>query len=120
MKPNSITIDDVLYVRAEDARDISDISIIRCRNAGVHMGTVTKVGETTVIVEGSRRLWRWWSDFTLSELATYGPHQDHLGDNRYGCVLPTLTLMTSDVCEIIPCTKEAAEKLYAIPDYKAS
>lgn len=79
--------------------------IVRCRNAGVHAGEVVSRKNGTLTMRNSRRLWRWWSAATLSELSQAGPIR--LSENRYGCVLPTLILTESDVCEVIECTNAA-------------
>jgi hypothetical protein len=97
--------------------------IIRCRDAGVHFGQISpqaikEASRTGLLaVRDSRRLWYWISKATLSELATFGPLQP--GKNRYGCVLPKLTLRLSDVCEIIPCTAGAATAIHAVGVWEA-
>lgn len=91
--------------------------IVRCRNAGVHAGYVVSRNAETVVLRDSRRLWRWWSAATLSELSQEGPVKPE--ENRYGCVLPLIELTASDVCEIIPCTAAAAAAIGAIPEWRA-
>jgi hypothetical protein len=70
-----------------------------------------------VRVEDSRRLWRWVSKATLSEMSQEGPITSP--DNKYGCVLPVLDLTESDVCEVIPCTLIAKEKIQSVPVWVA-
>ena len=93
-------------------------AIIRCHNAGVHAGEVGKRENGTLTIHNSRRLWRWWSKATLSELSQEGPIK--VSENKYGCVLPTLILNESDVCEIIPCTTEAKAAILAVPVWQAA
>ena len=75
-KPKTMMIDDVKYIREDAVNEVpqpeGDYVIVRCRNAGVHAGYLKMRGEGIVRLENSRRLWRWWSKFTLSGLATCG------------------------------------------------
>lgn len=91
--------------------------IVRCRNAGVHAGYLVSRNAEIVVLRDSRRLWRWWSAATLSELSQEGPVKPE--ENRYGCVLPRLELTSSDVCEIIPCTALAAAAIGAVRVWRA-
>ena len=120
-KPDTITINDVRYVREDSviAPILSDDNyvIVRCRNAGVHAGTLVSRKDGIVRLENSRRLWRWWSKFTLSGLATEGPLSSKMKQQKYACVLPLLDLTESDVCEVIPCTAEARDAIRAVPEH---
>ena len=109
---DTIEINGITYVRK--TKPTGNYCIVRCRNAGVHAGYVELRENGIVKLRDSRRLWRWWSQFTLSELAIFGPHPEHMAENKYACVLPELILTESDVCEVISCTDEAAEKIQAI------
>jgi hypothetical protein len=116
----SISIDGFEYIpRQMTPEKTGDYSIIRCRNAGVHFGKVVHRDSEIVKVEGSRRLWRWWSKATLSELAMEGPLPAKIDAQKYGCVLPLLELTTSDVCEVIACTEVAARAILAVPEWVA-
>lgn len=106
----TITVDGVLY--KEVSTDTSGYVILRCRDAGVHCGIVTEVANGWMTVENSRRLWRWVSKATISELATDGPVQSE--ENKYGCVLHLLKIRESDVCEIIPCSDKAAKAIMEV------
>jgi hypothetical protein len=105
------------------AQKAPKIYVFRCRNAGVHVGelgsysSVSHMPVGTVCARNSRRLWQWTSKATLSELATLGPILS--GANKYGCVLPELYLNGDDICEIIPCTPEAAAAIMAVPVWQA-
>lgn len=118
-KPETIKIDDIEYVRKDKQLPEvdGDFVIVRCRNAGVHAGTLVSRDEHTVELANSRRLWRWWSKFTLSGLATDGPLESKIGEQRYACVLPKLQLTCSDVCEIIPCTERAKKAIMEVPEW---
>lgn len=73
-KINSIMINDVEYVRKDQIIAVpqpeGDCVILRCRNAGVHAGYLKSRENGIVLLENSRRLWHWWSKFSLSGLAT--------------------------------------------------
>lgn len=95
----------------------SKFAIVRCRNAGVHAGEVVSRNNGIVTVKNSRRLWRWWSTATLSELSQDGPIK--ISENKYGCVVPLIELTESDVCEIIPCSAKAKAAILAVPVWQA-
>jgi len=119
-KPNTITIDDVQYVRADSVTSAvcdDDYVIVRCCNAGVHAGYLVSRDAETLRLRNSRRLWRWWSKFTLSGLATEGPLGSHMDEQRYACVVPMLELTASDVCEVIGCTAKARDSILAVPEW---
>lgn len=92
--------------------------IARCHDAGVHAGYLVSWDARAVVLRDSRRLWRWWSKFTLSGLATDGPLPSKANEQVYSCVIPTIYLRTSDVCEIIPCTDRARRLIEAVPEHK--
>lgn len=121
-EPESITINDVRYVREDSIQSPPQPEggyvIVRCRNAGVHAGYLIEAGETFVKLANSRRLWRWWSKFTLSGLATDGPLESHIDKQKYACPLAELTLITSDVCEIIPRTERARLGIQGVADHE--
>ena len=77
----------------------SDRVLVRCRNAGVHVGTLVSRDSDTVVLKDSNRIWKWGGAFTLSEIATKGVNRDK---SRIACEVPMITLTTSDVAEIIP------------------
>jgi hypothetical protein len=120
-KPKTMMIDDVKYVREDAINEVpqpeGDYVIVRCRSAGVHAGYLDARGNGIVRLLNSRRLWRWWSKFTLSGLATCGVLESKKSEVRFACVLAKLDLTESDVCEVIYCTKEARESIEAIPEH---
>lgn len=123
MTDTAITINGVEYIRKDSIKPVPDVAgstfvIVRCRNAGVHAGNLVSRDGNVLILENSRRLWRWWSKATLSELAMEGPV--NISENRYGCILPSITLTVSDVCEVICCTLEAAKNILSVPVWEAA
>ena len=119
-EPTTLSINNVEYVRKDSVvsdQNLSNYSIVRCRNAGVHAGYVESRKNGVIVLRNSRRLWRWWSKFTLSGLAIDGPLESKINKQQYACVLPILELTESDVCEVIPCTEKAAKLIQAVPDH---
>lgn len=55
---------------------MNEIVLIRTYSAGVHFGTLVETergeGGTHVVLENSRRIWKWAGANSLSELATIG------------------------------------------------
>ena len=86
--------------------------VVRCRNAGVHAGTVQSIGKLLVLLD-SRRLWQFYSNFTLSELAMTGLAAEK---SRIAVVLPELYINFDDVAEIIPATLEAQKTIMDAPN----
>ena len=121
-KPNTITIDEVEYVRADSVRPApaacdDGYVIVRCCNAGVHAGYLVGRGDGVVTLKRARRLWSWWSKFTLSGLATEGPLKSRMSDQMYSCEVPIIDLTESDVCEVIYCTDRARDAIIAVKEH---
>jgi hypothetical protein len=88
--------------------------IVRCRDAGVHAGEfISRKGREVKLVN-ARRLWRWWSRFSLTELAKEGPLVEKLAENKYSTPSGVIELL--DACEVIDCTPEAAKSIKGVPD----
>lgn len=119
--PNTLKIDDVEYVRAdsisapvevESAEDfkaslIGTPVIARCKQAGVHFGTlVSWEGEEALLIN-ARRLWYWkcLKGHTLNAVANYGLHKD----SKIPAAVSKIVL--TDACELIPVTPQAAESI---------
>lgn len=118
----TIKLDDVEYIRKDSIQEIPEVEggyvIVRCRNAGVHSGYLESKDGNFVVLKKSRRLWRWWSKFTLSGLAMSGVLKGKESEVRFSCVVPEIMLVTSDVCEIIPCTHDARISIQSIVEHK--
>ena len=94
---NTITVNGIEYVKKVK---LSNRSVVRCRNAGVHVGTVVSRDANVLVLENANRIWRWRGANTLSEVAMKGVN---LGEyTRIACELPRIELTASDVCEVIP------------------
>ena len=121
-KPETLMIDDVKYIREDAVNTVpqptGDYVIVRCRNAGVHAGYLKSRKGGIVRLENSRRLWRWWSKFTLSGLANCGVLESKSSEVRFSCVVAKIDLTDSDVCEVLYCTEEAKDSIESIPEHK--
>ena len=121
-KRATVVIDGETYVREADVPTTPEVDgefvLVRCHNAGVHAGTLVSRDEHTLTLANSRRLWRWWSKFTLSGLAMDGPLESKMDEMRFACVLPELVLTVSDVCEVIPCTAKAKTAIMGVPEWR--
>jgi hypothetical protein len=89
--------------------------IVRARDAGVHAGEYVSHTGREVVLKNSRRLWRWWSSFTLSALAEKGVLQSKVRECRFACVVANLTIL--DACELIVCTDTARASIEAVPEW---
>lgn len=116
-----IIIDGITYVPKGEGMivdtDGMPFCIVRCKNAGVHAGFFKSREDGVLTLLNSRRLWRWWSKFTLSGLAQDGVLKGKEKECRFACVLQEIQLTSCDVCEVIPCTEKAYQSILSIEDY---
>ena len=86
--------------------------IVRTNSAGVHYGTLLKKEGDQVLLENSRRLWRWWAQesISLTGVALHGVKHDK--SNICG-PLPIHNIL--GVVEIIPVTSVAEISLDSAP-----
>lgn len=120
-----VIVDGVEYVPASEVQTLTPTKklngltycIIRTYSAGVWAGYVDlkNYGEQ-MVVKDARRLWRWWSEFTLSALALTGIKPGKEKENKYAMAVSEVYL--TNVIEIIPCSEEAKEQIIAQPNYK--
>lgn len=96
--PKEITINDVVYVPKADAPKPGPLSIVRTRNAGVHIGKVESIDGQRVDLTYARRLYRWRGANTLNEATIEGVNRDEY--TRISKVIPSITLL--EACEVIP------------------
>ena len=81
--------------------------LVRTLSAGVHFGYLVNREGKEVTLERSRRIWRWYGAWTLSEIATAGL------DEKKSKVAAPVTITLTEVIEIIDCTPEAVAKIEA-------
>ena len=96
-KDFDVMIEGVKYVRVAES---GPRSLVRCRNAGVHVGTVESRGDGVLVLTNANRIWRWRGAMTLSEVATKGVNRNEY--TRIACMVPRIELTESDVAEVIP------------------
>ena len=83
----------------QQVKDAGDRVVVRCRNAGVHVGTLKSRDSETLVLERANRVWKWGGAFTISEMAMKGVDR---AKSRISCEVPSVTLTVSDVAEVIP------------------
>ena len=88
------------YIKKSEAQQVtlSDRVIYRCRNAGVHVGTLVSRDGDFIVIKNANRVWKWSAAFTLSEIAMNGLCRE---TSRIAIMVPEMVLTTSDVCEQI-------------------
>ena len=88
--------------------------IIRTYSAGVHYGTLVEkergTGGTHVVLENSRRIWKWSGANSLSELATLG--SSNIADCNISIPVKKIELLS---IEIIYMTDKAIQSMESIP-----
>lgn len=90
--------------------------IVRSAKAGVFAGELIERNGEVVKLNNCKRLWRWDSNFTLSELSTVGVR--HASNCKFSCI--TENHIVLDVCEIIPCTDQAYKSIFDVETYVAT
>jgi len=76
--------------------------IVRTYSAGAHFGYLVARDGKEVTLERSRRLWRWFGAWTLSEIATAGL------DVKKSKIGAPVSVVLTEAIEIIDVTPEAA------------
>ena len=88
--------------------------IVRCSAAGVHAGELVEHKGNQVVLANARRLWRWFSSLSLSDLAMEGPRKDKIEENIYSMPVDKITVM--DACEVIECSAEGEKGIKEVPN----
>lgn len=84
---------------------LNQFCIIRCKDAGVHMGVVKAINGRSVLLHDARRLWSWTERFTLNEVANKGAGPDSRISE------PVAEIMLLEACEVILVDKVAIQNL---------
>lgn len=95
---NKIVVNGETYVKEQ--KSTNGRVIVRCRNAGVHVGTLDTRDETNTVLLNANRIFRWRGAHDLSNVATEGVNRSEF--TRISIEISSITLTTSDTCEIIP------------------
>lgn len=117
-KPDTITIDDVKYVRADSVSaqdpkkyDGMDYCIVRSVEQGVMCGYVESIDGRTVKLHRARQIWRYDSTFVLVDVAEHGMRNP---DKAMLSVAASNPVYMLEACGVITCTKNAANQLIRI------
>ena len=97
MKSEEIEINGVKYIREPK---VCGRVLVRCRNAGVHVGTLASRDSDTLVLERANRIWRWRGAHDLNAMAVHGVNRNE--HTKISVMVPRITLTCSDVCEVIP------------------
>ena len=81
--------------------------LVRTYSAGVHFGYLAHRDARDVTLERSRRIWRWYGAWTLSEIAVFGL------DGKKSKVAAPVTITLTEAIEIIDCTPAAVASIEA-------
>lgn len=93
--------------QAIDNGMIGKYVIVRCRDAGVHAGTLVSTNGRECVLSDSRRLWYWKpaNDASfLSGVASEGLHED----SKVGA---PVDIHLTENCEIILCNAQSAKSI---------
>ena len=94
---------------------LGECVIVRCKDAGVHVGTLVAKNGRECELYNSRRLWYFEcadKGFTLSGVALHGV----TGDSKIAEAVDTIVL--TEVCEIIPCTDKSKRSIASFPAHE--
>jgi len=113
MKPETIKIDEVEYIRKSSVPQMADklngkeYVIVRTTSAGVHAGYLETRNGKEVTLLSSRRLWYWDGAASLSQLAVDGVSKPQ--NCKFPCEVATILLL--EAIEVIPCTANARKSI---------
>ena len=121
MKPETICIDDVKYVRvdyiSQQAETLDGFKYVICRtqSAGVFAGYLESRKGQEAVMRKARRIYYWEGAATLSQLAMSGTSKPK------NCKFPEPVDRAEllNVIEILDVTKQAQESIASVPVWKA-
>lgn len=120
-KPETITIDDVKYIRADSvenktAVDFDGMKYVICRtySAGVFAGYIESRNGQEVVMRNARRLWYWEGAASLSQIAEEGSSKPN------SCKFPQAVdrIELLQATEILSCTKKAQDFIASVKIWK--
>lgn len=115
-KPNSIRIDDIEYVRADQVapREKGNRKIIRTYSAGVFFGELVETSRSVDgqrgTVKNARRIWYWEGASSLSELAEKGTSKP----DKCKFPLPVAEVELMNIIEVLSVSEAAAKSIDAV------
>lgn len=113
-KPETITLDDVEYVRADSVKsepltyDGMDYVIVRSREQGVMCGFLAGINGRTVTLHQARQIWRYDSTFVLPDIAEHGMRDL---SKAMLSVAMSQSMVMLEACGVLTCTTKAANQL---------
>ena len=121
MKPETLMINDVKYVRADtvdskaESLDGMPYQIIRCDRSGVFAGYIEHREGQEVTIRKARRIWYWDGAASLSQLAENGTKKPE------GCKFPVEVdkIVVLDAIEILDVTASAKKSIDGVPVWSA-
>jgi hypothetical protein len=119
MNPETISIDNVVYVRKdtlkEEAQSLDGYPyrIVRTSSAGVFAGYITDMNGQNIKMTEARRIWYWSGAASLSQLAIDGTN------NPKECKFPEpVNVELFEVIEILEVTEKAKKSIQAVAIWK--
>ena len=90
--------------------------IIRARDSGCHFGILESVNGRHVVLNKSRRMYRWWAarEMTLTAVAKFGLNLNRK-ELRIQSEIDGQEIL--DACEILPCTPECIDSFSKVEAY---
>lgn len=85
---------------------IGKFVLVRTYSAGVHCGFLKEVSGTCVLLEDSRRIWRWSGANSLNEVSQNGVDEGYSRISE-----PVSSILLTQGIEVIPCSEKAKENL---------
>lgn len=119
-KPKTIKIDDVEYVRADEAvpkpgrvdEDGNEYAIVRSRDQGVMCGYVVNIDGRRVTLKQARQIYRYSSRFVLTDIAEFGLTTKF--ESKLSCAMSRDVEML-EACGVLYCTDVGAHSLIECP-----
>ena len=119
-KPETITIDDVKYIRADSVlqaapmKDGMKYIICRTYSAGVFAGYLESRTGQEVVLRNARRLWYWEGASSLSQAAMEGFSRPL--SCKFPCEVGRVELLNA--IELLDCTKKAQDSIASVKIWK--
>lgn len=91
--------------------------IVRCRDAGVHAGTLVSLNARTAILKNSRRLWYWKAagdSHSLSGVATHGI----TAQSKIPAMIDTVVL--PEACEVLSTSEKCKTSIANAAEHEAN
>jgi hypothetical protein len=120
MKPETIIIDDVKYVKADcinkPAEQFNGMKyvIVRTYSAGVFAGYLESRNGQEVVMRNARRIWYWEGAASLSQLSVDGTSCPD--KCKFPCEVDRVELLQA--IEILDCTEKAKKSIQGVKIWK--